>query len=138
MKTVKVHDAGCAPHTAVTGEGVTIAAAVRHAAGKLFALPGRSLGHERVSTHEHLWTWRIGDVVRELVVHESRSGLSGKGSKRQVQLRLTDRDAERLDALAEGRGLDRSACVVALVDEAVGYEPGEDPKALVSVLRSKP
>ena len=157
MKTVHVHDSGCPARTTVKGEGATIAAAVRHAAGQLFALPGRSLGHERVNTHEHRWSWGVGDDVRTLVVRESRSGAGGKGSKRQVQLRLTAHDADRLDALADHRKLDRSALVVSLVDieydararagvwpeliakanRLQAEEPGVDPKTLVNVLGSK-
>ena len=56
---------------------------------------------------------------------ESRSGASGKGTKRQVQLRLTEQDAERIDALADSLGLDRSSLVVWLVEmEYVVRPPG--------------
>jgi hypothetical protein len=114
MKTVRVEVVGY-PQVAVTGEGVTIAAAVRHACDKLFG-SGQSLGGERVSTHEHRWTWRFADVNYALAVHENRSGPRGEGTKRQVQLRLTEEEADRLDAFAKQSKLDRSAFVMSLVE----------------------
>jgi hypothetical protein len=134
VKIVHVHDSGCPARITVKGEGATIAVAVRYAAGRLFALPGRSLGHKRVNTHEHRWLWGVGDDVRTLVVRESRSGASGKGSKRQVQLRLTAHDADRLDSLADHRGLDRSALVVKLID----IEYAVRPPATAAILKGVP
>ena len=119
MKTVRIHIQGL-PHNVVEGRGATIASAVQRAAHKLFNRPGRSERvARRIDTHTYEWHWRIGRVVHALHVCESRSGPSGKGTKRQVQLRLSDADAERLDGLADRRGLDRSALVVSLVDEAL-------------------
>lgn len=118
MKTVRVTVVGRPDVVAVTGSGTTLLTAVCDAARRMFKRVGQSLGHDRVDTHEHQWTWGVGREVVVLRVVESRSGPRGESTTRQVMLRLSDENADRLDALAGRRGLNRSALVVALVDGA--------------------